>query len=195
MILASGSPRRRELLSRLGMPFEVVQSGIPEELRPDEDPEAACRRLAAHKADAISRLHPQDLVVGADTLVVLDDQVLGKPADLAEARRMLELLSDRTHLVLTAVSLVCQARRHRSGILATTAVTFHRLDAEDITYYLKVAPPLDKAGAYGIQDWSGVFVSSISGCYHNVMGFPLAQFYRHLKAGGLLGELQSRNNL
>lgn len=195
LILASGSPRRRELLSRLGMPFEVVQSGIPEELRPDEDPEAACRRLAAHKADAISRLHPQDLVVGADTLVVLDDQVLGKPADLAEARRMLELLSGRTHLVLTAVSLVCQARRHRSGMLATTAVTFHRLDAEDITYYLKVEPPLDKAGAYGIQDWSGVFVSSISGCYHNVMGFPLAQFYRHLKAGGLLGELQSRNNL
>ena len=195
LILASGSPRRRELLSRLGMPFEVVQSGIPEELRPDEDPEAACRRLAAHKADAISRLHPQDLVVGADTLVVLDDQVLGKPADLAEARRMLELLSDRTHLVLTAVSLVCQARRHRSGILVTTAVTFHRLDAMDITYYLKVAPPLDKAGAYGIQDWSGVFVSSISGCYHNVMGFPLAQFYRHLKACGLLSELQSRNNL
>ena len=195
LILASGSPRRRELLSRLGMSFEVVQSGIPEELRPDEDPEAACRRLAAHKADAISRLHPQDLVVGADTLVVLDEQVLGKPADLAEARRMLELLSGRTHLVLTAMSLVCQARRHRSGMLATTAVTFHRLDAEDITYYLKVEPPLDKAGAYGIQDWSGVFVSSISGCYHNVMGFPLAQFYRHLKAAGLLAELQSRNNL
>ena len=133
--------------------------------------------------------------MGADTLVVLDDQVLGKPADLAAARRMLEILSGRTHLVLTALSLVCQARQYRSQLLETTAVTFHNLDAEDIVYYLEVEPPLDKAGAYGIQDWSGVFVSRIAGCYHNVMGFPLAQFYRHLKAAGLLAQLQSRNNL
>ncbi len=195
LVLASGSPRRRDLLSRLGIPFEVAQPGIPEELRPDEDPEAACRRLAADKAETISRSHPQDLVVGADTLVVLDNQVLGKPADLAAARRMLQILSGRTHLVLTALSLACQARRHHSQLLETTTVTFHQLDAEEIAYYLEVAPPLDKAGAYGIQDWSGVFVSRISGCYHNVMGFPLAQFYRHLKAGGLLAELQSRNNL
>ncbi len=195
LVLASGSPRRRDLLSRLGIPFEVVQPRIPEELRPDEDSEAACRRLAADKAEAISRLQPQDLVVGADTLVVLDDQVLGKPADLAAARRMLEILSGRTHLVLTALSLVCQARQHRSQLLETTAVTFHNLDAEDIAYYLEVEPPLDKAGAYGIQDWSGVFVSRIAGCYHNVMGFPLAQFYRHLKAAGLLAQLRSRNNL
>lgn len=195
LVLASASPRRKELLSRLGIPFEVVQPGISEELRPDEGPEAACRRLAAQKAQAISRSHPRDLVVGADTLVVLDGQILGKPVDLAAARGMLELLSERTHLVLTALSLVCQAQRYRSQLLETTAVTFHHLDAEDIAYYLQVAPPLDKAGAYGIQDWSGVFVSRIDGCYHNVMGFPLAQFYRHLKAAGQLAHLMSRNNL
>ncbi len=195
LVLASTSPRRRDLLSRLGIPFEVVPPGLPEELRPDEDPEAACRRLATAKAETISRLHPQDLVVGADTLVVVDEQILGKPADLAAARRMLEVLSGQTHLVLTALSLVCRDRRHRSQLLETTAVTFHQLDADDIAHYLEVTPPLDKAGAYGIQDWSGVFVSRIAGCYHNVMGFPLAQFYRHLKAGGLLAQLQPKNNL
>ena len=102
-------------------------------MRPAEQPEAACRRLSADKAEAVSRLYPQDLVVGADTLVILDDRILGKPADLTAARRMLEALSGRTHLVLTALALICRDRRHRSQFVETTTVTFHDLDAEEMT--------------------------------------------------------------
>lgn len=108
---------------------------------------------------------------------------------------MLQALSGKTHQVHTAVALVNHSARHRSSLLETTAVTFYPLEPEDIEYYVTTDPPLDKAGAYGIQDWSGVFVQSIQGCYHNVMGFPLASFQRHLRATGLWEHIHRINNL
>ena len=185
LILASVSPRRRELLARLGVPFETIRPEYEEQYHPEEDPEATCRRLALGKATQVARRFPEDLVVGADTIVILGDRVMGKPATLDEARRMLQALSGQTHLVKTAVALVCRDPGHQSGFVETSEVTFHLLEEDDIERYLSIDPPLDKAGAYGIQDWSGVFVQRVAGCYHNVVGFPLARFYRHLKDNGL----------
>ncbi len=185
LILASVSPRRRELLARLGVPFETIRPEYEEQYHPEEDPEATCRRLALGKATQVARRFPEDLVVGADTIVILGDRVMGKPATLDEARRMLQALSGQTHLVKTAVALVCHDMGHQSGFVETSEVTFHLLEEDDIERYLSIDPPLDKAGAYGIQDWSGVFVQRVAGCYHNVVGFPLARFYRHLKDNGL----------
>ncbi|MFB0516746.1 MAG: nucleoside triphosphate pyrophosphatase, partial [Candidatus Neomarinimicrobiota bacterium] len=130
-----------------------------------------------------------DLVVGADTIVILGKEVMGKPTDLDDARRMLQTLSGQTHLVKTAVALVSLAPEHRSGFVETTEVTFHHLEQDDIERYLTIDPPLDKAGAYGIQDWSGVFVQKVVGCYHNVVGFPLARFHKHLRDRGLWPQL------
>ncbi len=185
LILASASPRRRELLARLGIPFETVQLEYEEQHHPEEDPEATCRRLAHGKAMQVARRFPGDLVVGADTIVILGGQVMGKPVSIDDARRMLQALSGQTHLVKTAVALVCIDPGHHSEFVETTEVTFHRLEEDDIERYLSLDPPLDKAGAYGIQDWSGVFVQQVVGCYHNVVGLPLARFHRHLKDNGL----------
>ncbi len=195
LVLASGSPRRHELLARLGIPFETVPSGHSEGGNEFESPRATCRRLAQEKAQQVAQDLPEALVVGADTVVVLDGQPMGKPADVAEARRMLIALSGRTHRVLTALALLALSRDHRSGFVETTEVTFHALDSDDIEYYLAHDPPLDKAGAYGIQDWSGVFVEKVAGCYHNVMGFPLARFYAHLKEQDLWPNLLTTKHL
>lgn len=195
LILASESQRRRELLSRLDIPFEVEPAGIVEAFIPGEKVAAGVLRLSGEKADAIAKNHPGDLVVGADTVVVLGDRVLGKPTDATDAGQMLQALSGKTHTVLTGVTLVCHDETHRSSFLELTEVTFHHIDQEDIYYYVSQHSPLDKAGAYGIQDWSGVFVSGIKGCYHNVMGFPLARFHQHLKSAGLFEAVQSINNL
>ncbi|MEE9162902.1 MAG: Maf family protein, partial [Candidatus Neomarinimicrobiota bacterium] len=151
LVLASGSPRRRELLARLGIPFETVPSGHAEGGGDLENPIATCRRLAEEKARKVAQDMPEALVLGADTVVVLDGQPMGKPADVAEARRMLTALSGRTHQVLTAMALLALQRGHRSGFVETTEVTFHPLESVDIEHYLAHDPPLDKAGAYGIQ--------------------------------------------
>ncbi len=185
LILASVSPRRRELLARLEIPFKTIPPECEEQHQPGEDPEATCRRLARQKAMQIAPRFPGNLVVGADTIVILGGQVMGKPVSLDDARRMLQALSGQTHLVKTAVALVCIDPGHHSEFVETTEVTFHLLEEDDIERYLSLDPPLDKAGAYGIQDWSGVFVQQVVGCYHNVVGFPLARFHRHLKANGL----------
>ncbi|MCK4578536.1 MAG: septum formation protein Maf [Candidatus Marinimicrobia bacterium] len=195
LILASQSPRRTSLLQRLGIPFDVQPAEIEEAAGDGESPEQTCRRLAREKAGAVADLHPESLVIGSDTIVLLDDALLGKPANLTEARSMLRSLADRTHLVKTAVSMQCRDRGLDTEFVESTAVSFGKVTDEDIALYLETDPPLDKAGAYGIQDFSGVFVDRIEGCYHNVMGFPLARFYRHLRETGIWPELQSRNNL
>ena len=195
LILASESPRRRDLLSRLEIPFEVEPAGIVEAFIPGEEVTAGVLRLSGEKADAVAKNHPADLVVGADTVVVLEDQVLGKPKDATDARQMLQALSGKTHKVLTGVTLICHDETHRSSFLELTEVSFHDIGQEDIDYYVSRHAPLDKAGAYGIQDWSGVFVSGIKGCYHNVMGFPLARFHQQLKSAGLFDSIRSINNL
>ena len=171
LYLASASPRRRELLTQLGYPFVVLTVHVPEELAPGESAVAYVQRLAQDKA--LAGWHACDgrlPVLGSDTIVVLDDAILEKPTDEADARRMLSALSGRTHQVMTAVALAGMQLH-----LVTTQVTFRSLSATEITEYWHTGEPADKAGAYGIQGIAGKFVSRIEGSYTAVVGLPLLE--------------------
>jgi septum formation protein len=175
LILASASPRRRELLAQAGFDFEVITADVPELRKPGEDPIRFVTRLAREKAEAvISRegVPPDAIVLGADTIVLVDEEVLGKPRDTADAARMLRLLSGRTHQVITGVCLAKGRERQRAA--EVTFVRFTTLSDEEIEAYVATGEPLDKAGAYAIQGRAGRWVPRIHGCYFNVVGLPLA---------------------
>jgi septum formation protein len=175
LILASASPRRRELLALAGFTFDVAPADVPEIRKPGEDPIRFVTRLAREKAEAvISReaVPPDALILGADTIVLLDEEVLGKPQDAADAARMLRLLSGRTHQVITGVCLAKGRERQRAA--EVTFVRFTTLSDEEIGAYVATGEPLDKAGAYAIQGRAGRWVPRIHGCYFNVVGLPLA---------------------
>jgi len=140
-----------------------------------------CQELARIKAEAIASAHPDALVIGADTIVVLDDIIIEKPVSFEDAEKMLNQLSGRTHRVYTGVSLQCIQANLLRSFVECTEVTFTELAPNDIRHYIIHYPPFDKAGSYGIQDWSAVFVERISGCYNNVVGFPVFRFYQELK--------------
>ncbi len=182
IILASNSPRRRELLSGLDVKYEVKVLPDIEESYPADLPVAEVPLyIAREKAEAYRGLiQPEELVITADTVVVLGDEVLGKPADLAEAGCMLRKLSGRTHQVITGVCLTtCQKQR---AFTVTTDVTFKPLTDDEIDYYVQRYRPLDKAGAYGIQEWIGyIGVTGLRGSYFNVMGLPVQRIYNELK--------------
>ena len=181
-ILASSSPRRQNLLQRMQIPFDVILPNVDESMVvPDGSPETYCTALAEMKANDISQHYPNDLVIGADTIVVMGDEILGKPNDKAAAEHMLQTLSGKTHQVYTGVCLKWTEKNIHHLFAEITTVTFRNLDDGDIAHYIKSCPPYDKAGAYGIQDWSAVFVKEIRGCYDNVVGFPISQFYQELK--------------
>jgi len=184
LVLASSSPRRRELLAQIGYRFEVHPAHIPEEPRPGEDPIAYVVRLAREKAETVFRKLTADgpnqaqqssdplAVLGADTTVTLDGAILAKPLDAADAARMLRLLSGRTHRVITGVALVTT-----EGIdvaAEATAVRFLTMSEEEIADYVASGEPMDKAGAYGIQGRAARWIPRIEGCYFNVVGLPLA---------------------
>ena len=174
IILASQSPRRAALLHQLGLRFEVVESGVDEPDRLEGEPATDwVQRSSALKAQAVARAYPEAVVIGADTAVIADDDALGKPQDAEEAERMLDLLSGRTHHVLTGVTVSGPAGRSRSAC-ERTEVTFRSLSPEEIRAYVRSGEPMDKAGAYGIQGRAAVFVTRIAGCYFNVVGLPLA---------------------
>jgi septum formation protein len=179
LILASASPRRHELLLAAGISHIVQPTHIPEERRPGEPPTEFVRRIAERKARAARRL-PGDIVLGADTLVCFDDEVLGKPESDADAMRMLHLLSGRDHWVHTGICLLSPTA-HISDI-ASTKVSFLPLTEDEIQEYTRSGEPRDKAGGYAIQGRASKFVWSIEGCYHNVVGLPVSLVYRHLKA-------------
>jgi septum formation protein len=182
LLLASTSPRRQELLRQAGFDFEVHPSHIAEEIQPGERPEEFARRAAREKAMHVAASSPPgSFVLGADTVVVIDGEMLGKPSDLEDATRMLRLLSGRTHQVHTGICLVrapdeVEALKHE-----TTLVTFRELDEEEIRRYVESGEPLDKAGAYAVQGLASKFVTRISGCYSNVVGLPVALLYEILK--------------
>jgi septum formation protein len=183
LILASASPRRRELLARAGFDFEARSSVVEEAPAPGESAEEFARRAARDKAlDVAARAQPGSLVLGADTVVVADGEILGKPVDAMDAARMLRLLSGTTHRVITGVCLVrapaaMEALRHE-----TTFVTFRPLDEQEIAAYLASHEPFDKAGAYGIQGLASKFVTRVEGCYFNIVGLPVALVYDLLKS-------------
>ncbi len=182
MILASGSPRRRQLLNQVGFQFSVHPANIHEDFSIDLSPTDLTRHFAELKARSISAKFPDALVVGADTIVILGDTILGKPSTRSEAIGMLSNLSGKTHQVCTGVALIWEARRYSVTFHELTDVTFNPLSQIEIEYYVDQFKPFDKAGSYGIQDWFALHVGRISGCFYNVVGFPLGAFYSHYKA-------------
>jgi septum formation protein len=183
LILASSSPRRRELLAQAGYTFMIEAADVDESERPGESPADYVRRLAEEKAQAIFARHATDhedlIVLGADTTVVCDGQILAKPANSADARRMLEQLSGRTHQVLTGIAAVTRAGT-RSAV-ESTDVTFSQIPAAELSLYCATSEPLDKAGAYGIQGYAARWIPHIHGDYFNVMGLPIARTVRLLE--------------
>ena len=182
LILASQSPRRAELLRAAGFAFEVEATDVDESLSAGEAPEAYVLRLAEAKAASVAEHHPDAAVVGADTTVVIDEQILAKPTDRADAARMLRLLAGRTHEVLTGVAVVRGARR--LSRVSSTSVTFLPMTAADIAWYAASGEPDDKAGAYAIQGLASRVVERIDGSYSNVVGLPVALVHRLLKELG-----------
>ncbi len=182
LILASASPRRAKLLKLVSVKFQVLPGDVPEVAHEHLSPLEVCQLNAHRKARAIAKKIPDALVIGADTLVFLDNEILGKPRNLTEARQMLTRLQGRHHQVVTGVCLM-HLRTHRERIFAvSTDVLFHPLDARQIRDYLSVIQPLDKAGAYAIQDSGELIISEISGSYSNVVGLPVEQLRAELAA-------------
>ena len=183
VVLASASPRRRELLSLIGIEHVVHPADIDETIKPGEAPAGHALRLAVEKACAIARTHPEAVVIGADTVVVLDGKVLGKPPTLEASREMIRLLNGRTHTVVTAVA-VAHAGATREGT-EEVAVTFKRLTAEEMDDYVATREGMDKAGAYGIQGFGATIVERIEGDFFAVMGLPLVRLIGLLRDSGL----------
>ena len=181
-VLASGSPRRRRLLEGLGLAFEVVVSDVEETADPALAPEVIVQHLAQEKAAAVAAFHPEALTLGADTIVVLENDILGKPTDESNARAMLRCLSGATHEVYTGIALLHPPSNRCRTSYEATRVTFGTLTAQEIDAYVASGSPMDKAGGYGIQDDHGaLFVARIDGDYYNVVGLPLHRLYRLLR--------------
>jgi len=180
LILASTSPRRRELLTQAGFLFDVLPADIDETRVLDEDPTTYVARLALEKAKAVHALHPQAVVLGADTTVVLDAEILGKPADLFEAERMLRALSGKVHQVYTGVAVVTNdaVMQH----VEMTNVSFSAIPEPELSRYLSTGDSLDKAGAYGIQGYAARWIPRIEGDFFNVVGLPIAATVQLLSA-------------
>lgn len=178
LVLASNSPRRRQILSDAGIPFIVRAPNVLEELGRDESASQYVRRLAEQKVRAVAT-NPGEVVLGADTVVVVDDLILEKPRDAADAARMLGILSGRVHQVLTGICLRTDSQTVIDS--AVTHVSFAKLSDQEISGYVLSGEPMDKAGGYAIQGLASKFIDRIEGCYFNVVGLPVALVYRHLK--------------
>lgn len=176
LVLASGSPRRAEILERAGWPHEVIVAGIDETLLPNEEAAAYVQRLARSKAEKVASGLDEGLVLGADTTVVVANQILGQPVDEAEAKRMLELLNAKWHEVLTGVAVVRVGGETRVAY-ETTRVRFAEMSEAEIDWYISTGEPFGKAGAYGIQGKASLFVEEIEGDYFNIMGLPIRLVY------------------
>ena len=184
LILASSSPRRQQLLRAAEISFAVQSANIPEDIRPGESPQAFCERLAFDKAEAVRKASPDSLVLGADTIVVVDEHVLGKPMDPADARRMLRLISGRAHQVMTGVCLLGTDFRDVRTEITDVFVT--SIPDREIDSYVTHKEPMDKAGAYAIQGIASRWIPRIDGCYFNVVGLPVPLVYRMLRDHGVV---------
>ncbi|HEX9304078.1 MAG TPA: Maf family protein [Thermoanaerobaculia bacterium] len=180
LLLVSSSPRRAEILTALGIPFEVAPAGVDETFVPGESGQEAARRFAREKAAAGAACHPDDWVLAADTLVLLDGAILRKPRDDADAARMLRQLSGREHCVVTAVALT-KGPGPGAGAVEESRVKIAPLDEEEIRWYVATGEPRDKAGAYAVQGLGARFVLSVAGSFTNVMGLPARTVYRLLR--------------
>lgn len=185
IVLASASPRRRELLASLGLEFAIETSGVPEDTNPGESPAESAVRLARQKAEATASRFPNALVLGADTVVVAGREILGKPIDPEDARRMLRLLRNRWHFVITGVALVDSTNARQEARFVETGVCMADYSDSDIDDYVASAEPLDKAGSYAIQGLGSRLVARIEGCYTNVVGLPVCEVAEMLRGFGV----------
>jgi septum formation protein len=185
LILASQSPRRRELLASIGLAFEVKPSDVPEIHQPGESPEEYVARLSRDKAEVVAAIDPDAWVIAADTTVLFGDELLEKPENADDAKRMLGLIAGKTHTVYTGVTLQNLAHGWCETRVAETEVRMLPLDERDIAWYVSTSEPLDKAGAYAAQGIGGLFIDSIHGSYTNVVGLPLALLFQMLRRAGI----------
>jgi septum formation protein len=189
LVLASASPRRKELLTQAGYEFRVIPANITEERFPNEDPTTFVARLAQEKAQTVFDLLTEEgskdrvIVLGADTIVVTPEEILGKPTDREDAARMLRQLSGRIHQVITGVCLISDEKTEIAA--ETTTVTMREVSEQEIAGYIATGEPMDKAGAYAIQGYAARWIPRIEGCYFNVVGLPLARVAAMLKRAGL----------
>jgi len=177
LVLASSSPRRAEILERAGWPHEIMVAGIDESVLPNEEPAVYVQRLARSKAEAVASRLSDGVVLGADTTVVVANQILGQPVDDADARRMLRLLNAKWHDVLTGVAVVRVGGETRVAF-ETTRVRFAEMSAKEIDWYIATGEPFGKAGAYAIQGKASLFIEEIEGDYFNIMGLPIRVVYK-----------------
>jgi septum formation protein len=181
LILASSSPRRKAFLRQLGIPFRAVASRVSEEVLRGESPEAHVLRLARDKAHDVASQRPRQWVIGADTIVLVDGAILGKPATPDEARQMLEALQGRAHEVLTGVCLMRLSDGRSAARLVRTTVHIREMSPEEVSWYVGTGEPFDKAGGYAIQGLGGVFVTQLEGSYTNVVGLPVPELVQMLR--------------
>jgi septum formation protein len=185
-ILASASPRRREILKQLGLRFRVVPSGVAEPPRdPMETPSRYAVQIARMKAVEVASRHGSGLIIGVDTVVVLGSDILGKPGNRAEARSMLRRLSGRWHEVLSGICLIDRSPQRTLSSFCCSRVHFRRLSHAEIDWYLKTGEYRDKAGAYGVQGYASLLIDRIEGCYFNIVGFPIMTFRKLCRKAGI----------
>ena len=180
-ILASKSPRRKYLLNQIGFKFSIVPSNYKEYFNDNIPPEALAESLARGKAMKVAKIYNDKIIIGADTVVSLNDEFYGKPKNIEESFKMIRSLSGKSHEVITGVSLILLSKNIDYTFNQKTNVTIANMTDEEISAYIKEYNPLDKAGSYGIQDGFSAFIKNINGCYFNVMGFPLSKFFHQYK--------------
>ena len=185
LVLASASPRRRELLSEIGLRFQVRSSDVPEEYEDDLSPEQVAIVLAARKSEAVAQQEPGTIVLGADTIVVLDGHILGKPENAEHARDMLRMLRGRWHAVITAIAVTDNLTGNAAISSVTTGVKMLYFDDAALDAYIATGEPMDKAGSYAVQGRGGEFIETVDGCYSNVVGLPLCETARLLGDFGI----------
>ena len=186
LILASKSPRRKYLLEQAGLTFSIIPSDFDERTVTISEPDAYVKKLAEAKASDISEQHPASWIIGADTIVLIDNKILGKPGSNAEARSMLKQLSGKTHQVLTGYCICCKNKNTVYSETAKTDVHFKSLSNAEIDWYIQSGEPFDKAGAYAIQGIGTFLVKRINGSYTNVVGLPVCEVIEYLMAQGVL---------
>ena len=180
-ILASASPRRQELLKSARLKFKTIPAHVNEDYKEGESPRAHVKRLAQDKAFTIAKKYPDSVVLGADTIVVIDDMILGKPKNKAQAREMLQRLSGREHKVFTGLTMACIASKVRKTRVVQSAVKFKTISQEEMEWYISCDEPYDKAGGYAVQGKGAFFIKSIRGSYTNVIGLPLCEVLEEME--------------
>ena len=178
IILASKSPRRKEILKMIGLKFDVLPSSVNEKMKIDLVGKSFPEHWSIEKANLISNQYPDSLVIGADTVVIYQDKILGKPKNKNESKIMLEMLSGNVHEVITGMTLIFKNKQILKTFSQSTKVFVGKIPTYQIDYYIGNYNTLDKAGSYGIQDWFSVWIKKIDGCYYNVMGLPISKFYK-----------------